>query len=82
LLTGFCTGKWRFIRHGVPLEQAFALHNHPVRLPVPLHSLRALGFAPLVDGVSVKPKSVALSAVFVGSIKPSPGSTCSGAKKV
>lgn len=71
LFTGYFKVKWDFIGHDVPMEQAFAFHNHPVHLPVLLYYLHALGFAPpLVDGIYVKPKSVALFAAFVGLIKP------------
>ncbi len=71
LFTGYFKVKWDFIGHDVPLEQAFAFHNHPVHLPVLLYYLHALGFdAPLVDGIYVKPKSVALFAALAWLIKP------------
>ncbi len=71
LCTGYFKVKWMFIGHDVPLEQAFAFHNHPVHLPVLLYYLHALGFAePLVDGIYVKAKSVLLTALFGWFIKP------------
>jgi len=71
LFTGYFKVKWMFIGHDVPLGQAFAFHNHPVHLPVLLYYLHALGFEPpLVDGIYVKPKSVALFWALAGLIKP------------
>lgn len=71
LFTGYFKVKWMFIGHDVPLGQAFAFHNHPVHLPVLLYYLHVMGFvAPLVDGIYVKPKSVLLTALFGGLIKP------------
>lgn len=71
LFTGYFKVKWDFIGHDVPLDQAFAFHNHPVHLPVLLYYLHALGFdAPLVDGIYVKPKSVALFVALAWLIKP------------
>lgn len=40
LFTGYLKVKWDFIGHDVPMEQAFAFHNHPVHLPVLLISMR------------------------------------------
>lgn len=71
LFTGYFKVKWMFIGHDVPLSQAFAFHNHPVHLPALLYYLHALGFAePLVDGIYVKPKSVAMFWALAGLIKP------------
>ncbi len=71
MFTGYFKVKWNFIGHDVPLEQAFAFHNHPVHLPVLLYYLHVLGFKPpLVDGIYVKPKSVALYAALAWLIKP------------
>lgn len=71
LFTGYFKIKWMFIGHDVPLDQAFAFHNHPVHLPVLLYYLHALGFRePLVDGIYIKAKSVLLTMLFGWLIKP------------
>lgn len=71
LFTGYFKVKWMFPGHDVPLSQSFAFHNHPVHLPVLLYYLAALGFRePVVDGIYVKAKSVALFLALAGLIKP------------
>jgi len=70
-LTGFFKVKWKFIGFDVPLENAFAYHNHPLHLPVALYYFHALNMDPVVvDGIYPKPKSYLFYLLFAWLIIP------------